>query len=59
MKAKIVEAETVVAVEYPYSLGEQIAILYVIGRKDYTNFKHNDDMTLLYKLVGFEQREDW
>jgi hypothetical protein len=59
MKTKIVEAETVVVVEYPYGLRERIAIEDVIYKRYFQDFRNNQEMTLLYKLVGFEQREDW
>jgi hypothetical protein len=59
MKIKIVEAETVVIVEYPYRLNDRIALDGVIGKKYFMDYKRNDEMTYLYKLVEFEQRNDW
>ncbi len=59
MKAKIVEAETVVVVEYPYSLGKKIGIQDIIFKRYFMDYKENQEMTLLYKLVDFEQRNDW
>ncbi len=59
MKTKIVEAETVVIVEYPYILADKIAIQDIIFRRYFMDYKKNKEMTLLYKLVGFEHRKDW
>ncbi len=59
MKTKIVEAETIVVVEYPYVLGNQIGIQDIIFKKYFMDYKENQEMTLLYKLVDFEQRNDW
>ena len=59
MKTKIVEAETVVVLEYPYGLSGRIGINDVIYKRYFTDFRNNQEMTLLYKLVGFKHREDW
>ncbi len=62
MKAKIVEAETVVIVEYPFRSDSRLVLDGVIGKKffmDYKNLGRKDEMTCLYKLVEFKQRNDW
>jgi hypothetical protein len=59
MKIKIIEAETVVIVEYPYRLNDQIALGGIIGIRFFMDYKRNAEMTYLYKLVEFEQRNDW
>ncbi len=59
MRTKIVEAETVVVVEYPYRLNERVGIQDIIFKRYYQDFRNNQEMTLLYKLVEFKQKEDW
>jgi hypothetical protein len=59
MKAKIVEAETVVIVEYPYRLNDRIALDGVVGRRFFMDYKRNKEMTFLYRLVDYKQRNDW
>jgi hypothetical protein len=59
MKAKIVEAETVVTVSYPYRLNERVGLAGVVGKKYFMDYKHNNEMTLLFRLEKFEQRNDW
>ena len=59
MKAKIVEAETVVIVSYPYRLNERVALEGVVGKKYFMDYNHNNEMTLLFRLEKFDQREDW
>ena len=59
MKAKIVEAETIVVLEYPYGLSDRIGINDVIYKKYFQDFRNNQEMTILYKLVDYKQRNDW